>query len=430
MSARWTAGNDIRLLENGEEFFPRVFEVIASARREVILETFILFEDKVGEALHTALITAARRGVRVDVLVDAFGSPDLSREFIATLTEAGVRIRAFDAGPKLFGWRTNLIRRMHRKIVVVDGETAFVGGINYSADYLGDYGPEGKQDYAVELRGPLVSEIHRFVRDAIGAPKDRRQWLPRRSRSLSSTFTSSPPRAARPLAHTGDAHAMFLIRDNREHRDDIEHHYRVAICGARQRVIIANAYFFPGYRLFREMQRAARRGVEVSLILQGEPDMPIVKVAASLLYHHLLKAGVRIHEYCARPLHGKVAVMDDSWSTVGSSNLDPFSLSLNLEANVVVRDKPFNQLLGERLETLMATSCREVKLEDAAETGLWATVRSFLVFHLLRRYSAWAGWLPAHAPRLTPLEPASCPPRLKSLHELNGLQGMKQADTR
>jgi cardiolipin synthase len=205
---------------------------------------------------------------------------------------------------------------------------------------------------------------------------------------------------------------MFLTRDNREHRDDIEHHYRVAIRAARQRVIIANAYFFPGYRLLREMRRAARRGVEVSLILQGQPDMPIVKVAASLLYHHLLKAGVRIFEYCERPLHGKVAVMDGIWATVGSSNLDPLSLSLNLEANVVIRDRDFNQLLGERLETLMANSCREVKIEDVKETGMWAAVRSFFVFHLLRRYPAWAGWLPAHAPRLATLEPASCPPRM------------------
>ncbi|CAN5657923.1 cardiolipin synthase ClsB [soil metagenome] len=401
MRARWTAGNDIRLLENGEEFFPRVFEAIASARKEVVLETFILFEDKVGEALHEALITAARRGVRVDVMVDAFGSPDLSREYIGTLTEAGVRIRAFDPGPKLFGWRTNMIRRMHRKIVVVDGETAFVGGINYSADHLGDFGPEAKQDYSIEVRGPLVAEIHGFVREAIGASQRKRGWLPRRS----------PRPAAAPHTEPGDAHAMFLSRDNRDHRDDIEHHYRVVIRAARQRVIIANAYFFPGYRLLREMRRAARRGVEVSLILQGQPDMPIVKVAAGLLYHHLLKAGVRIHEYCERPLHGKVAVMDESWATVGSSNLDPLSLSLNLEANVVIRDRAFNQLLGERLEALIANSCREVKIEEVKETGVWATVRSFFVFHLLRHYPVWAGWLPRHAPRLANLDAASCPPR-------------------
>jgi len=407
MNNRWTGGNRFTLLENGEEFFPRVFEAIASARREVILETFILFEDKVGEQLHGALLSAARRGVQVDVMVDAFGSPDLSREFIGTLTEAGVRIRAFDPGPRLLGWRTNAIRRMHRKIVVVDGETAFVGGINYSADHLADYGPEAKQDYAVEVQGPLVKEIHDFVRDAIGAPVKRR-WFPRRS-------PRPQGRDIAPMPAEGGADAMFLTRDNRDHKDDIERHYRVVIRAAKKRVIIANAYFFPGYRLLREMRRAARRGVEVALILQGRPDMPIVKVAAGLLYHHLLKAGVRIYEYCDRPLHGKVAIMDDDWATVGSSNLDPLSLALNLEANVVIRDRAFNQLLGERLQHLMDNSCKQVQLEEVKETGPWASIRSFFVFHLLRLYPLWAGWLPQHKPRLTPMEASACPPRMQQV---------------
>jgi cardiolipin synthase len=157
------------LLENGEEFFPRVFECIAAAKREVMVETFILFEDKVGEELHAALHAAARRGVQVDLTIDGYGSPDLSPEFISTLTRAGVRIHVFDPGPKLWGWRTNLFRRMHRKIVVVDGERAFVGGINYSADHLADFGPEAKQDYAVEIEGPIVADINTFVHKALAA---------------------------------------------------------------------------------------------------------------------------------------------------------------------------------------------------------------------------------------------------------------------
>jgi cardiolipin synthase len=129
--------------------------------------------------------------------------------------------------------------------------------------------------------------------------------------------------------------------------------------------------------------------------------MPIVKVAAGLLYHHLLSAGVKIYEYSERPLHGKVALTDNEWSTVGSSNLDPLSLALNLEANVIIKDAAFNQLLGEHLAQLMQNSCKQILIGDVDETGLWVRLRSFLVFHLLRHYPAWFGWLPVHTPRLT-----------------------------
>jgi cardiolipin synthase A/B len=163
MAGRWYDGNDFSLLENGEEFYPRVFERIGNAREEVVIETFILFEDKVGLALHRVLVAAARRGVQVDLTIDGWGSPDLSDEFIAGLVDAGVRLHVFDPGPRPFGLRPNMLRRMHRKIVVIDGEIAFIGGINYSADHLADYGPEAKQDYAVEMRGPIVTELHRFA---------------------------------------------------------------------------------------------------------------------------------------------------------------------------------------------------------------------------------------------------------------------------
>ncbi|MDP1791610.1 MAG: cardiolipin synthase ClsB, partial [Methylibium sp.] len=254
-AARWVDGNRFTLLENGEAYFPRVFQAIAAARHEVLLETFILFEDKVGLELHAALLSAARNGARVDITIDGFGSPDLSPAFIGALVEAGVRVHVFDPGTRLFGWRTNLFRRMHRKIVVVDGERAFVGGINYSADHLADFGPEAKQDYAVELEGPLVAHIQRFAQEAIvqGRP-DRppeRRWFRRRA-----------PQAALPSqAAVGNAQAMFVTRDNREHPQDIERHYRAVIRAARHRLVIANAYFFPGYRLLKELRQAARRGV-------------------------------------------------------------------------------------------------------------------------------------------------------------------------
>lgn len=387
-SSRWVPGNQFDLLENGEDFFPRVFKAIARARREVMLETFILFDDKIGQELHAALLAAATRGVQVHVLVDGFGSPDLSDRFVGALVEAGVHFRIFDPGKRVLGQRLNLLRRMHRKIVVVDGEHGFIGGINYSADHVADFGPEAKQDYAVEVRGPIVAQMHQYTHEAVLSPAERR-----RSRAKAVP--------ARGLPYAGTAHAIFVTRDNHDHTNDIERHYRIALRSARKRVVIANAYFFPGYRFIREMRRAARRGVDVRLILQGQPDMPIVKTAAGLLYDHLLRAGVRIYEYCERPLHGKVALVDDEWSTVGSSNLDPLSLSLNLEANLIIRDRAFNATLHERMAHLMDHCCKQV---EPSPKGAWEglrLVRSYCVFHLMRWFPAWAGWLPRHEPTIS-----------------------------
>ena len=419
MKTRWVGGNRFRLLENGEQFYPAVFEAIASARREVLLETFILFEDKVGLALRAALLEAARRGVRIELTIDGWGSCDLSREFVDGLTAAGVRVHVFEPATRRFGVRLNMFRRMHRKIAVIDGELAYIGGINYSADHLLDFGPRAKQDYAVEACGPIVGEIHAFARSAVrDAPQRRRfgWWRPASRAPVGAAASAQRADTA------GTAEALFVTRDNHECRRDIEHQYRVAFRAARRRIVVANAYFFPGYQLLRDLRRAARRGVSVHLIVQGEPDMPIATIAARLLYDHLQQAGVRIHEYCDRPMHGKVALADDDWATVGSSNLDPLSLALNLEANVVIRDRAFNRSLHERLESLMRESCKEVPATRAGRSIWWKATVGMLVFHFVRRFPHWAGALPEHRPKIDSLgqaplgdaaatQPAAEPPR-------------------
>jgi len=177
-------------------------------------------------------------------------------------------------------------------------------------------------------------------------------------------------------------------------------HYLEMLREAKKDVIIANAYFFPGYRLLREMRNAAQRGVRVRLIVQGEPDMPIVKVGAELLYNYLVDGGVEVYEYIRRPLHGKIAVKDDYWATVGSSNLDPLSLSLNLEANLIIHDRPFNQTLRDNLEALLANDCQRVQEDRLPPRNWWQLSKSVVVFHFLRHFPAIAGWLPAHTPLL------------------------------
>lgn len=389
----WQSGNQIELLENGEAYFPRVFDALRAARREILLETFILFEDKVGHALQGILIEAAQRGVNVVVSLDGFGCGELSPSFLGELAQAGVTVQMFDPASRTLGFRTNWFRRLHRKIVVVDATVAFIGGINFSADHLGDFGAEAKQDYAVQVTGPAVADLHHFALAQSGRQvRTRRGWRRRQQRP--------------PLWSTDKADGLvrLIYRDNVVHRDDIEEAYIHALSKAQKRVVIANAYFFPGYRLLREIRNAARRGVHVQLIMQGQPDVLLAKLAARMLYDYLLKDGVVIHEYCQRPLHGKVALVDDEWSTVGSSNLDPLSLSLNLEANVLIRDRAFNQQLYDRLDLLANTHCRTMPQNRKPRLWLWRLTVGFLVFHVMRHFPALTGWLPAHKPRLKPFE--------------------------
>ena len=392
MKCQWREGNQIRLLENGDQYYPALFEEIGRAQHKIILETFIWFEDEVGKQLHAVLLAAARRGVEIEVLLDGYGSPDLSDDFVNALTTAGVVFRYYDPRPRLLGMRTNLFRRMHRKIVVVDDTVAFVGGINYSAEHMSDYGPEAKQDYAVRLEGPVVQDILQFELSNLPDEQRRRRWWRRRHRP---EVNRTP----------GDAQVLFIWRDNNEHRDDIERHYLKMLATARREVIIANAYFFPGYRLLHAMRKAARRGVSVKLIVQGEPDMPIVTFGARLLYSYLFKGGVKIFEYRRRPLHGKVALMDAHWATVGSSNLDPLSLSLNLEANVIIHDREFNQALRDNLSAIIEKDCQPVDASMVPRQSGWNLAKSVVVFHFLRHFPALVGWLPAHTPHLSRVDP-------------------------
>ncbi|MFW6094205.1 MAG: cardiolipin synthase ClsB [Pseudomonadota bacterium] len=385
MKSGWRAGNRVELLENGDQFYPLVFRAIEKARREVIVETFILREDAVGHGLARVLAGAARRGVRVEVTVDAWGSMSLGRAFIDGMTRAGVCFHLFEQKRPRWLLRVAWFRRLHRKLVIVDGTVGFIGGINFSEDHVFASGPGTKQDYAVRVEGPVVSDMHALAWEALEPVHGAR-------------VAPECPAAGR----TGSVRALFVHRDNqRGRRTAIEQQYRRAIRGARHRVIIANAYFFPGHLLLREICRAARRGVDVRLLMQAEPDLRIVRFAERLLYDHLLESGVKLYEYRRRQYHGKVALVDGDWVTVGSSNLDPLSLWFNLEANLIVRDRDFNRLVHERMAALIGQHCRRVTGARAEGRAPAHPLLAVLAFHFLRRFPRVAGLFPAHRPRLT-----------------------------
>lgn len=385
----WSRGNELRLLENGEQYFPRVFEAIRGARREVLIETFIWFEDSVGRALRDALIEAADRGASVDVTVDGYGTPALSAEFLEPLVERGVRVFSFDPKPTWLGFRVNPLCRLHRKIVVVDGETAFVGGINFAEDQECERGPESKQDYAIEARGPVVRDVDHFCHSTGGdraLPRRRPYWLRRFPRSM--------------LHPKAGMQALFVTRDNAEHPTDIETLYRLAFRKARRDITIANAYFFPGFRFLRDLCRARRRGVRVRLILQGRPDKGYPQVATETLYETLLGSGIEVFNYEERALHAKIAVVDDDWATVGSSNLDPTSFTLNLEANLVVRDREFARELRRRMDRLVERGCTRLTPERLPPATLWKRLLRLILYHVARRFPEWGKRYPRAPQRL------------------------------
>lgn len=357
----YTKGNRLRLLYNGLEYFPALRAAINTATREILIETYIYEFDDVGEDIAFALIAAVQRGVVVKLHVDGFGARDFPLSWQEKLVEMGVQLLVYRPEAGHFFFDRARLRRLHRKLVVIDGQTGFVGGINIISDFNHDIpGAPPRYDYAVEVQGPLVRRMHASI-DRLwrhGAwVRFRNEWL--RTRRLRV-----------PALMAGDAEASFLVRDNLRHRHDIEHEYLNAIESARHEIVIANSYFLPGLRFRHALKRAAARGVRVVLILQGVVEYALLHFATRGLYHQLLAAGIEIHEYRKGFMHAKVAVIDGLWSTVGSSNLDPFSLLLAQEANLFVRDERFSAELKADLQRVMLEECVEIRLEDLQKAGL------------------------------------------------------------
>ncbi len=333
------SGNRLRLLCGSREFFPALVEAIDAARYEVHLETYIFHADAGTLAVRDALVRAARRGVRVQVLIDGLGSRDFSRLWREQLSAAGVQLLVYR--PPATGWRASprSLRRLHRKLAVIDAAVAFVGGINLIDDHWPPRMQAPRLDFSVRIEGPLLAEIHRSA---------RRLWRLVAITQLNGVPDESTIEAV--VTARGDIRAAFVVRDNLAHRRDIERGYLAALALARHEIDIANAYFLPGRRFRTLLKRAAARGVRVRLLVQGHTDHRFFQAAARALYRDLLAAGVSIHEYQASEMHAKVAVIDGRWATVGSSNIDPLSLLLAREANVAVDDPGFSGELRRQLD--------------------------------------------------------------------------------
>lgn len=362
----YLSGNRITLLKNGAEYFPALEAAFDRARERIHLETYIYRDDATGRRIAQALIRAAQRGVDTHLLIDGFGSQPMPETLLQSMREAGVRVLVYR--PEISRWRLRRqrLRRLHRKLALVDAGIGFVGGINIVDDAESPDSPP-QYDYAVAIEGPLVGAMHASM---------RRLWNLVSWSQLSSA-RSRDHRRHLDVAPAGRVRARFLLRDNLRHRRDIERAYLRAIGRARHEIIIANAYFLPGTRFRHALIAAAERGVRVVTLVQGRTDHPMANYAKQAFYGRLLRAGVEIHEYQTSVLHAKTAVIDGIWATVGSSNIDPFSLVLSREANVAVYDRGFASGLRASLQQEIDSGAVRVMPESLRNMPLY---RRFLIW--------------------------------------------------
>jgi cardiolipin synthase A/B len=335
----FVGGNQFSLLDSGTEYFPELEAEIDKASRQIFLQVYIFADDDVGRRIANALARAVERGVMVHLLIDARGGARYLSQLGAAMARSGIQVLHFRPEVQWLSMTSNRLRRMHRKIAVIDGRAAFVGGINIIDDMHTPGHKPPRYDYAVRVEGPLVEA----VLDHAHALWSLVAWTTFNQR-FDMPIRTSPDDSAK-----GTQRGAFLVRDNILHRSDIEDAYLEAIESAKNEIFIACAYFFPGRHFRRALVAAAARGVRVVLLLQGRVEYVLLHYASRALYGSLLDAGVEIFEYHASFLHAKVAVIDGRWATVGSSNIDPFSLLLAREANVVVDDDAFASGLKQSL---------------------------------------------------------------------------------
>lgn len=408
-------GHQLLLLEGGTALFPALVAAMDMARSVVHLETYIF--EFAGEALNVAeaLERAARRGVRVRLVIDGVGTPSVPVQWQQRFAQAGVRLRVYAPLGRLGILIPSNWRRLHRKLCVIDGMVGFCGGINIIDDQddvaLGRLSAP-RLDFSLRVAGPLVMEMTETMEQlwwrlqAVHKARQREfraAWEALRETHPVGDFSrllgkfeartglgrrhderDDPAEPIEVLLGVDDARAALILRDNVSHRHDIERDYLKAIGSARQHIVIANAYFIPGRKLRRALTLAAARGVRVRLLLQGKYEHFLQYHAARPVYKKLLDAGIEIHEYAPSALHAKVAVVDHRWATVGSTNLDPLSLLLAREANVSTTDPRFAALLHDCLDAILQNGSQRLDAQLLSQRPWHQRALDRLAFAVMR----------------------------------------------
>lgn len=382
----FSSSNHLQLLYCGHDFFSTLLQTIQRAESEIYLETYIFSDDKTAVGIRDALCEAAQRGVRVHVIIDWLGSGENRSTLLARhFANHGVMCRLFNP------WFKRGLARTHRKLSVIDRQLAMVGGINIIDDLFADDGsgkalPFPRWDFAVQVRGELVTYIHQEL---------EAQWLRLGRLALLSrvNLMRSLRLPAPDFALLSRQAAAFVIRDNVRHRSTIQKAYLNALGGAKKQAMLANPYFAPGRKFRQALISAASRGVETILLI-GVGEFRLQDAVTRSLYPKLLQHGVKIVEYRKTQLHAKVAVVDDHWATVGSSNVDGFSLFVNHEANLVISDAVFTRQLRDYLEQGIADGV-PVHLQDYVNRPWWKRVCygfAYFIYRSMMKVMTWGGY--------------------------------------
>lgn len=339
-------GHQVRLLPHGGDFFPALFAAVHGAVVTVYIEFYLIRADATGQLFSRTMREAAARGVRVVLVYDAIGCFDTPESFFQQLRREGVQCAAFN--PPSFAKIRWLDSRDHRKLVLIDGNTAFLGGMNVGDEYSG-YGENFARwrDVGIRLDGPAVAELQRVFAQT---------WAHLTNREL-------PPPHRVPVEPQGDADVVIINGTPHQNRSVIRNAFRLAMSGAGSTIRIITPYFLPGPRVVRSLLRAVRRGVLVEIILPSISDVPLVRIVSHAYLKPLLDAGVHIHERQGTILHAKVMSVDGRWVTLGSANLDSRSFHRNFEINVIIADQSF----GAQIDALFAEELTKSRRIDAAE---------------------------------------------------------------
>lgn len=363
----------IKLVHSGEPYFLRLKEIIKNAKKEIHLQTYIFENDETGNSVANYLKEAAERNVKVYVLLDAYGSAALSKNFTQDLIDHGIFLRFFS--PLLSFNNFYLGRRMHHKIVVADGKKALIGGINIANKYHGNSNSEPWLDYAVHLNCPAAEDLQKLCGDYF--------------------FKEGSSKKIKPVLHSaGKALVGFIQNDWLKGKTEVCDAYTNAILQAENEIIIIGSYFLPGRRLAQALKKASKKGVKITFVLAGISDVPMVRRASTHLYSLFLRQNMTVYEWNKSVVHGKAAIVDNEWSTIGSFNLNTLSCYGSIEMNVEIYSQSFAKTMRNDFNHVIG-QCSEVTFNTLKKrTSVFDKLANWGAYHLVRTTMLFLTFLP------------------------------------